>query len=320
MSTNIIETAEVRTIESTKERNATRLATWYSAYRKGKIMGRVGRLCEAAIIYNIFVSEAWRTAGSADWKDYCKRIRLNRMTAERHVNVGYGLLKLCPSACFMEDGKFLFDEKKIVREFGKFFEDNPKVTLEDIGRMNESDSTIVASFFDEQAGHDIPTEDLLAALCAGTPKTQSSDTSSPEASAKSPAHHSAWLQAYAEEHGLVYDRVRGWINGDGSDLTEHQRADMTSYDVAIDGVESTRLSITKYVGELRSIVDTKLGAYTQYMLKGNKRFAEASESMWRDVLMQTKRIEIAAEAMHCGEIDRAKWALTAPAEAIIELI
>lgn len=319
MSKIIENQAEVREAESSAEQQLRQVTKWLRGIRSAKVMGRVGRMMEAAYQFNIFTAEGYKSLGHTDWKDYCKAISLNRWTADRAISLGAALAKLCPKATTLDqNGRIIFDDKTMKSVFQKFYEDNSNMTLEDLRAMNIADDMVGRAFYDEQSGKEISTEDIIAQLTDGAVPQSQGPAMGIEASVR-PVVIDPSTQRYMDEHGLLYDKVRGIINRDGTALTEQQQVDMTSYESARGALENLRLALAKQLKGISDVM-TNGESYMLYIKKGNNKFAEEAQEIFRDCAQLTERCRIATNAFYEGDANMMHWALTAKAEEILASI
>jgi hypothetical protein len=304
-------TAEVRTVEPSESDLRRTLEASEEIGRSAVQHGRLKQALTAVWLHNIHEPKVYRILGFKKWDDYLQSRHIAETTARRYLQSAQTLLKKCSGATRTEGSSLLFDEKKIEKAIIKLSE-KESLTLSDL----IAEYRQIESHFSPD-GNILKNDDVMSLLLEDETVIESPEDD--EAADSFKAHYDPFLKAYADEQGLKYDKVRGWINGDGTDLTEQQRTDMTSYQAALKAPELVGLGIAKLLKEIEEMTKKHAESYRLYLGKGYPKFSEQASEHFKGARMAELRLSIYLEAMEFGETDKAMKALTASADEVLKM-
>jgi hypothetical protein len=303
--------AEVRMVESnTLEQQ---LQSDENLLKEAEELGKMQVAYRAVALFNIREKKTYK-ATHKTFEEYVESRGVKRRTAFRYLSQAEKLFKLIPSATEVDGHVFVFNKNKAKTEIKKLMASNPDKSLAQI----IAESQQLANYLnDDNSG--IANDEAFSIITSNAKTPATTPEEQADASTPPTAHYNPDLKKYAEEHGLKYDKIRGWINNDDSDLTDKQRAEMTSYEAAMKMPETIALNMARFLKEFQQVIEKDAENYRLYLSRDNKKFSESAAQYFRGAQLAELRLQIALEATEFGELDKAIKALTATPEEVLEM-
>ena len=278
--------------------------------------GVESKIYEAGALWNIKMRKLHLLRDKMSWEAYVQEIGYEAHWANKLVNGASGIADLCINTLpdLPDHEYFFFTEKIVKRLFRDVYKDIKSIDMKILAKLRNDQAQLMNYLSGETKLSRAEVMGLLP-----SPADQGSATGT-EASAP-PKYVSAFVLSHAEEHGLIYNHKRGWINKDGSDLTEQQRIDLLDVRSALDSLGSIMRPLDRVFNEFKHVAK-RTGEYKKFVHhKQNPILAVEARQICKDSLNLLHRMECMIHDIYAGDPDNdaSEW-IDAPYSNVEEYI
>jgi len=244
--------------------------------------GNLELLLKAGALFTYAEHALYRLDGFKTMKEFVETIGVNDRTSRKYIQIARMMKKACGVS--EDDTEFAFTAPVIKQHFGEAVKCS-NLTVNGLAEASRNLQIFENYLLPENSEH-IP-EEIKGVIAAPKKSEQSSER-------KPVPYTSAYMQKFAEEHGLTWNGHE-WVNPDGSALTEKQRALLTRYEEGIKVWEDIERATGEFLAKLIGAIERDGSAFERYNSIGNEKFADQVRSHNINISTAVRRVD---ETLH----------------------